>query len=129
MGNPRIVLVEDERIIALDIKRGLERANFDVAGPYDSAEELLEILPGLNANLVLMDIRLRGVVDGIEAAEIIDRLYGIPVVLLTALADEATIARSRTVKAFAYLIKPFDERELRATVEAGLALPPSVSGP
>ena len=115
-----IVIVEDETIVALDIRQSLERASYNVAGMFSSAEEMLESLASLEADLVLMDIRLQGRMDGVQAAGVLRRDYGVPVVLLTAYADSETIARAKLTEPFGYLIKPFEERDLKTTIEIAL---------
>ncbi len=120
MAKARIIIVEDETIVALDIRQSLERSNYDVVGVYSSAEEALSVFPKMRAHLVLMDIRLQGEMDGVEAADIIRKRYNVPVILLTAYADEETIERAKLTEPFGYIIKPFEERDLKTTIEIAL---------
>lgn len=116
MSGERILVVEDERLVALDIKTHLERFGYQVPATFTRAEDALASIAQQSPNLVLMDIHLEGELDGITAAERIRRDFDIPVILLTAYADEATIERARSSRPFAYLIKPFNSRELRTSI-------------
>lgn len=116
----RIVVVEDERIVALDIRAHLQRFGYEVAAMYASGEAILENIENDAPNLVLMDIQLQGSLDGVETAERIHTAYDIPVILLTAYADDATIERAKLTQPFAYIIKPFEERELRTAIVIAL---------
>ncbi|MDP3177618.1 MAG: response regulator, partial [Spirochaetaceae bacterium] len=117
---PNIAVVEDESIVALDIKNLLERSGYIVAGMFTSGEDLLARLDELKPDLILMDIKIRGRLDGIETAQLVHERYGTPVVLLTAFADEATVSRAKLSQPLGYVIKPFEERELRTAVEIAL---------
>ena len=110
---PRILIVEDENIVALDIKMHLRKYGFEVAGIYSSGEEVLAHIDEVKPDLILMDIKLQGALDGLETSRIIKERYGLPVVLLTAFADEATVQRAKVIEPFGYIIKPFEEKELR----------------
>jgi len=116
----KIIICEDEHIVALDMRRQLERFGYQVVGTYTSAEEALEACARSIPDLVLMDIQLQGKLDGVEASRLIYGDYGIPVILITAFADDATIARARDSLPFGYIIKPFEERELRTAIEIAL---------
>ncbi len=116
----RIMVVEDEHIVALDIKMHLERHGYEVPATYPSGEEALAAVEEVDPVLVLMDIRLQGELDGLQTAEEIKRRHNIPVILLTAYADEQTIERAKASQPFAYLIKPFEERELRTAIVLAL---------
>lgn len=116
MSATRILIVEDEQIVALDIEMHLRKYGYSVVGMFASAEEALRELPNLTPDLVLMDIKLQGRMDGLEAASRIKDDFGIPVILLTANADENTVQRAKYTQPFAYIIKPFEERELRTAI-------------
>ncbi|HWQ34687.1 MAG TPA: response regulator [Blastocatellia bacterium] len=120
MISPRILVVEDESIVAEDIRERLQRFGYEVADAVSSGEAAIARAAGLRPDLVLMDISLSGAIDGIEAAEKIHEQWDIPVVFLTAYSDSGTLQRARSSGSFGYLLKPFDERELRATVEIAL---------
>ena len=113
----RILVVEDQRLIAADIENTLKKLGYVVVGNVSSGEEAISKSDQLRPELVLMDVRLRGEMDGIQAAEIIRDRFNVPVVYLTAYADEETILRAKKTTPFGYLVKPFNERELRATIE------------
>jgi PAS domain S-box-containing protein len=113
----RILVVEDQRLIAADIENTLKKLGYVVVGNVSSAEDAISTSDHVRPELVLMDVRLRGEMDGIQAAEIIRDRFNVPVVYLTAYADEATILRAKKTAPFGYLVKPFNERELRATIE------------
>ncbi len=116
----RIVLCEDERIVALDIRAFLQRNGYEVPAIYAAAEDLLKEVEALKPDLVLMDIHLQGVMDGIEAAAILLERWAIPVILLTAYADGPTIERAKLTHPYAYILKPYDERELKTAISIGL---------
>jgi len=120
MEPAQIVVVEDEHIVALDIKMHLQKYGYEVPGMFASGEELLESFESLHPDLVLMDIKLQGKLDGLETSKIIKEKYNVPVILLTAFADEATIERAKTIEPFGYIIKPFEEKELRTTIVIAL---------
>jgi PAS domain S-box-containing protein len=117
---PKVAIVEDEFIVALDIKSFLERSGYQVAGMFSSGEELLQDFAQKSPDLVLMDIKIRGAMDGVETSRIVHERYHTPVVLLTAYADDETIARAKITQPFGYIIKPFDERELKTAIEIAL---------
>ncbi len=119
-GAPKILVVEDENVVALDIKRDLISFGYAVPATAASGEEAIELAAALRPDLVLMDIRLRGAIDGIEAADEIRARFNIPAIYLTAYADPETLGRARLTGALGYLIKPFGERELHAAVEVAL---------
>jgi len=116
----RIVIVEDESIVALDIKNYLERSDYAVVGLFSSGEEMLERFGELKPDLILMDIKIKGDLDGVETAHLVHERHRIPVVLLTAFTDDETIARAKITQPFGYIIKPFEERELRISIEIAL---------
>ena len=113
----RILVVEDQRLVAADIENTLKKLGYVVVGNVASGEDAISKSDELRPELVLMDVRLRGEMDGIQAAEIIRDRFNVPVVYLTAYADEETILRAKKTTPFGYLVKPFNERELRATIE------------
>jgi PAS domain S-box-containing protein len=113
----QVLIVEDERLIGLDIQRTLERQGYPVVGLASRGEHAIEMAREGRPDVVLMDIRLKGDVDGIYAAREIRQRFDIPVIFLTAHADEATLQRAVATDAFGYLLKPFQERELFSTIE------------
>ena len=107
-------------MVALDIERLVRGMGYEVIGISDSGEEAVEMARALRPGLVLMDIRLKGAMDGIEAAALIQKIHDTPVIYLTAYADDTTLERARLTGPFGYLIKPFEDRELRLTIEMAL---------
>lgn len=120
MTQTRILVVEDESIVALDIQERLESLGYDVPTTVAAGEKAIEQAGLLRPDLVLMDIHLQGQMDGIEAADQIRRQFGIPVIYLTANADHPTVERAKFTEPFGYVIKPFEERELHTTIEIAL---------
>ncbi len=117
---PRILVAEDEAIVAEDIRSQLDGMGYQVVANVSRGDDAVDLSDRLRPDLILMDIHLKGDVDGITAAERIHRQYGLPVVYLTAYADEATVRRVRTTEAYGYILKPFEVRELRTTIEMAL---------
>ena len=117
---PRIAVCEDERIVALDIRNFLQHNGYEVCGIYAAAEDLLVKVEQDQPDLVLMDIHLQGQMDGVEAASILIERWAIPVILLTAYTDGPTIERAKLTHPYAYILKPYDERELRTAIAIGL---------
>src|SRR5689334_4187248 len=115
-----ILVVEDERVVARDIEESLVRMGYDVLGTAASAAECLQHAESQRPDLVLMDIRIEGALDGIETARILRSRYDVPVIFLTAFADEQTVARARETEAHGYILKPFRAGELRSAVEIAL---------
>ena len=117
----KILVVEDESIVAWYLQEALKHLGHQVVGSAISGEEALECAAETQPNLVLMDIRLKGKMDGIAAAEQIYSRFDIPIVYLTAHADECTLKRAIATKPFGYLVKPFQEREVHTTIEIALS--------
>ncbi|MEN9231272.1 MAG: response regulator [Thermostichus sp. DG02_5_bins_236] len=115
-----ILVVEDEKIIAKDIATVLKKFGYTVPAIASSGEEAVRRLEESPVDLVLMDIVLKGDIDGIEAAKRITERFNIPVVHLTAYADDDTLSRVKETQPFGYIIKPFKERELYTTIEIAL---------
>ncbi len=117
----RILLVEDEAIIARDLKRRLERLGYEVVDIADNGADALLLARKHRPTFVFMDIVIQGDMDGIETATALQRQMDVPIVFLTAHADEATIQRAKRATPYGYLVKPFEDRELRTTVEMAVA--------
>jgi PAS domain S-box-containing protein len=112
-----ILVVEDESIVAEDIQNSLQRMGYTVCGVASSGKEALQLAKDLNPDLVLMDIVLKGGIDGIETAETIRTQNDIPVVYLTAHADKKTLERAKITEPYGYLMKPIEDTELHTTIE------------
>lgn len=117
---PRILIVEDERIVAMDLAGTLTELGYSVAGMASRGEEAIEKAQQLNPHLILMDVRLAGKIDGIQAAQTIREHQDVPVVYLTAHADSDTLRRAANSEASGYLVKPFRSPELRCAIEIAL---------
>jgi len=120
MVHTKILVVEDESIIAKDIQNRLKSWGYAVPAIASSGEEAIKKAAGIQPDLVLMDIVLKGGMDGVEAAEEIRNRFNIPVVYLSAYADDKKLQRARITEPFGYILKPFEDRELRATIEMAL---------
>lgn len=116
----KILIAEDEYIIAMDIKRVLEKIGYEVISFVSSGKEVIQKAGEVNPDLILMDIMLSGSMSGIDAAGVIKSKYNIPIVYLTALTDEETIHRAKITEPGGYLLKPFDERGLHSAIEIAL---------
>src|SRR4030095_4589138 len=119
-GIPRIMVVEDEGIIAQDIKNCLEGLGYSVPEVVFTGREAIQRAEELRPDLVLMDIVLKGEIDGIETASEIRRKYNIPIVYLTAYEDDKTLRRAKLTEPLVYILKPFEERYLRSSIEMAL---------
>ncbi|MFP4267658.1 MAG: EAL domain-containing protein [Spirochaetaceae bacterium] len=115
-----ILIVEDERIIALDLKKRLERFGFQDPTIVSNGEDAIEKTRELGPDIILMDIMLSGETDGIEAAKTIKDTFNIPVIFLTAYSNENTLERAKEAEPYGYILKPFKERELYTTIDIAL---------
>lgn len=113
MDTTKIMIVEDENIVARDIRNMVVGLRYDTTNVTSSADEALKIAQSDKPHLVLMDIMLQGKTKGVETADIFYSQLNIPVVYLTAYADETTLQRAKETEPFGYLLKPFEERELK----------------
>lgn len=120
MTPARILVVEDDRVVARDIQQQLNRIGHLVVGTTARGEDALELALASKPELVLMDIRLEGEVDGIDAAQQIRETCHIPVVFLTAYADDETVRRASITEPFGYILKPFEDSQLRTVIEMAL---------
>ena len=120
MNKTNILIVEDENIVALDIKNRLKKLGYVVVGRSATGEGAIDKAAEPRPDLILMDIRLKGEMDGIAAAAEIRQQLDIPVIYLTAYSDEATLQRARVTEPYGYLIKPFEDRDLHTTISMAL---------
>lgn len=116
----RIMIVEDLNITALDLKNRLRKMGYEVCALAGEGEEAIEKAQQVRPDLILMDIRLKGEIDGVQAAEKIREKLDIPVIYLTAHADETTLQRAMVTQPYGYVLKPFEEKELRITIEMAM---------
>jgi len=120
MLNKKILVVEDEVIIAMEIADRLKSMGYDVLRIVANGQMAIESVLKEKPDLILMDIMIQGDIDGIETATKIHEFSDVPVIYLTANADESTLERAKVSDAFGYLIKPFEEKELNTTIEMAL---------
>ncbi len=120
MLSKRILVVEDESIVAEDLQDRLDSLGYAVVGHATTGAGAVELARKVEPDIVLMDIRLKGKMDGVEAAGLINEESTVPVVYMTAYADENTLARAKMTGPYGYIIKPFNERELHSTIEMAL---------
>lgn len=117
---PNILIVEDEKIVSLDLKNRITELGYNVAGIVSTGEDAILQAEKLLPDIILMDIMLKGKIDGINASEVIYGKHHIPVIFLTAFSDEKTFNRAIITEPFAYLVKPFDTRDLKNAIEIAL---------
>jgi two-component system, cell cycle response regulator len=119
-GATRILVVEDESVVAKDLERALEDLGYQVAACAQTGSEAIRLAGELSPDLLLMDVRLKGGMDGIEAAAAIKQRQQIPVVYLTAFSDVGTMERAVVTEPLGYLVKPIQEAELRCAIEVAM---------
>ena len=113
----RILVVEDELIVAMELKNRLGDLGYSVCGSTASGEEAIKLAAEQHPDIILMDINIKGAYDGIQAAEIIKNDFDIPIIFITAFADPQTLERAKITEPYGYIIKPFEERELHTSIE------------
>ncbi len=120
MDSAQVMVVEDEAVVAIDIQSKLQDLGYFVTALIRSGEEAVQAACLMSPDLILMDINLQGEMDGISAASCIQQSNSIPVVYMTAHGDKETLHRAKMTEPLGYIIKPFDERDLRAAIEVAL---------
>ena len=120
VATARILIVEDDAIVARDLKASLTKMGYFVTGVAAAGEEALEMAGENRPDLVLMDIMFDGDIDGIETAQRMRDHHDVPVIYLTAFGDQATFARAKQTLPLAFVLKPFDPKELYLTIETSL---------
>jgi PAS domain S-box-containing protein len=120
MSQKRILVVEDERIVALDLQDRLQELGYSVPATAARGPDAIRLALEHRPDLILMDIRLRGEMDGIETAAQIQEQLDVPIIYLTAYADRDTVDRAKETKPYGYILKPFDAREIQTTIEMAL---------
>lgn len=122
MDEVKLLMVEDEGIVALDLANRLRGMGYSVSGVVATGKKAIQTAEKILPDLVLMDVRLKGDMDGIEAANQIQARFEIPVIFLTAMADVDTVRRAEESAAcYGYILKPFNEEELQAAIERALS--------
>jgi CheY-like chemotaxis protein len=117
---PRALIVEDETLIAEELRERLSRLGFSVIAAVDSAEEGVAIATSERPDLVLMDIRLKGEKDGVQAAAEIRQRVDVPIVYLSAHSDRQTVERAKQTEHDGFILKPFHRQELQSTIEVAM---------
>ena len=120
MAKTSILVVEDESIVAKDIQQSLKKLGYSVPSVENSGEDAIDAAGQHKPDLILMDIMLKGEISGIEAAQQIKNRYQIPVIFLTANADESTLSKAKVTEPYGYIIKPFKEIDLHTSIEMAL---------
>lgn len=120
MTKTQILIVEDDKIIAMELGDRLKNLEYGICAMVSSGEEAMIKAKELHPDLVLMDIRLKGAMDGVDTAAEIRKRFDIPVIYLTAYADASTLQRARITEPYGYIIKPFEERELLTAIEIAI---------
>ena len=116
----RILVVEDEGVVAKDLQSRLKKLGYDVPATVQTGEEALRAAGELNPQLILMDIRLKGSMDGVETSARIMEKFRTPVIFLTAYADDGTLGRAKLTEPYGFILKPFNERELHTAIQVAL---------
>ena len=116
----RILIVEDENIVGLDIQKRLRRMGYEALEVLSTGQQAVEYVEREQPDLILMDIQIQGDIDGIETTRRIRERFDVPIVYLTAFSDETTLQRAKATEAFAYVLKPFKDRELYSSIEFAL---------
>ncbi len=117
MKDKKVLIVEDEVVVALELEERLKEMGYSVCGITFSGEKAISLAGEANPNLILMDIKLKGKMNGIEAADTIKEKFTIPSIFVTAFSDENTIQQIKSSANNEYLIKPFEEDELKGAIE------------
>ena len=117
MPKEKILIVEDERIVAEEMRQTLQKMGFTVTGVVSKGQDAIKAVSENPPDLILMDIRLKGEMDGITAAGVIMEKFSIPVIYLTAYSDDETIQRAKMTKPLGYILKPLDISLFRAIVD------------
>jgi two-component system, response regulator PdtaR len=120
MANPKVLIVEDDEIIAYIEQWRLKKLGYDICGSAGTGAEAMNSVAKMRPDIVLMDIHLKGEIDGIETAGRIKKDFNIPVIFVSAYIDEATISRAKAIHPDGFLRKPFDDDDLRIALELGL---------
>ncbi len=116
----KVMIVEDEFIIALDLKDIVKSYGYNVVAVATSGPDAVEKANKFEPELVLMDIMLKGKIDGVEAADSIRKKLDIPIVFVSSFSDEESVVRASKVSDYGYLVKPFDKEQIKAVIEAAL---------
>lgn len=120
MSKTNILVVEDESIVSKDIQNSLKKLGYNVVGAANNGEDAIALAREHHPDLVLMDIMLKGDMSGIDAADVVRKEINIPVIFLTAYADESTLAKAKITEPYGYILKPFKEIDLHSSIEMAI---------
>jgi DNA-binding LytR/AlgR family response regulator len=120
MAQINVLVVEDEIIVSKDIQNSLKRLGYTIVGSAASGEKAIEAALKENPDIILMDIMLKGEMNGIEAAEKIKEKLNVPIIFLTAYAEDATLSKAKMVEPYGYILKPFKEIDLKTAIEVAV---------
>lgn len=120
MSKINVLVVEDESIVSKDIQHSLKKLGYNVVGAAATGEKAIELVRSEKPDVVLMDIMLKGDMSGIDTAEIVNKEVNIPIIYLTAYADEATLVKAKITEPYGYIIKPFKEIDLHTSIEMAI---------
>lgn len=116
MGQPQVVIVEDEEIFIKDIQRRLRKFDYDASVSFSDGESVINYIKSHTPDIILMDVELQGALDGVETAEKIKEIKDIPIIFLTGHTDDYIIERAKITEPFAYVLKPLEDRELHVNI-------------
>ncbi len=120
MDSKKVLIVEDEALIAMDLEMIVESMGYNIVGSSDNAIAALDLIANRDPDIILLDINIKGDKDGIELAEIIRDKVKKPFIFITSYADKATLDRAKHTLPYGYILKPFSEKELKASIEIAL---------
>lgn len=120
MSKVKVFVVEDESIVSKDIQNSLVKIGYEVVGSSATGEKAIEDIQNSSPDIVLMDIMLKGEINGIETAEIVRNNFSIPIIFLTAYADEDTLQKVKITEPHGYILKPFKEIDLQTSIEMAI---------
>lgn len=120
MAKAKILIVEDENLVAKDLQNGLKKLGYQVTAVASTGEKAIKEVEENRPDLILMDIMLKGSMSGIEAAKEIKERFSLPVIFLTAYADDTIINKAKVTEPYGYIIKPYKDEELKTTIEMAL---------
>ncbi len=115
-----VLVVEDESIVSKDIQLTLKKLGYEVVGSATTGENAVELALSLKPDVILMDIMLKGAMSGVEAAESIQKEISVPIIFLTAYADDVTLNKAKKIRPYGYIIKPFKQMDLHTTIEIAI---------
>ncbi len=120
MPNPQILLVEDDRVIVKIAEWRLSKMGYDVCGKVENGADAIDFVTKKQPDLILMDINIKGEIDGIETARRIKKVFSIPIIFLTSHSDGATLTRAKAIRPDGFIRKPFEDDDLRVAIELAL---------